>query len=65
MMSESAIRLHQLLGEARQDCSTAREQLLESFRGYLRLLRARDLTLLYAERPIRPISSKNHCSKRT
>ncbi len=38
MTMESATRLRQLLGEARQDCSVAREQLLESFRGYLWLL---------------------------
>ncbi len=38
MTIESATRLHQLLSEARQDCSAAREQLLESFRGYLWLL---------------------------
>src|SRR5581483_7922786 len=38
MTMESATRLRQLLGEARQDCSAAREQLLESFRGYLWLL---------------------------
>jgi RNA polymerase sigma-70 factor, ECF subfamily len=38
MTIESATRLRQLLGEARHDCSAAREQLLESFRGYLWLL---------------------------
>ena len=37
-MTESATHLRQLLGQARQDCSAAREHLLESFRGYLRLL---------------------------
>jgi RNA polymerase sigma-70 factor (ECF subfamily) len=38
MTMESATQLRQLLDEARQNCSAAREQLLESFRGYLRLL---------------------------
>jgi RNA polymerase sigma-70 factor (ECF subfamily) len=37
-MSESATHLRQLLVQAREDCSAAREHLLESFRGYLRLL---------------------------
>jgi RNA polymerase sigma-70 factor (ECF subfamily) len=38
MTIESGTHLQQLLCEARQDCSAARERLLESFRGYLRLL---------------------------
>jgi len=37
-MSEHATHLDQLLGQARGDCAAAREHLLESFRGYLRLL---------------------------
>jgi RNA polymerase sigma-70 factor (ECF subfamily) len=37
-MTEPAPQLHQLLGQAREDCPAARERLLESFRGYLRLL---------------------------
>lgn len=37
-MTDSAPQLHSLLCQARADCSNAREQLLESFRGYLRLL---------------------------
>lgn len=38
MTIESATHLRQLLDEARQDSSAARESLLESFRGYLWLL---------------------------
>jgi RNA polymerase sigma-70 factor (ECF subfamily) len=37
-MSESATQRRRLLGQAREDCPAAREHLLESFRGYLRLL---------------------------
>lgn len=37
-MTDSAPHLVQLLTQAREDCSAARERLLESFRGYLRLL---------------------------
>jgi RNA polymerase sigma-70 factor (ECF subfamily) len=37
-MTGSATPLPRLLGQARQDGSAAREHLLESFRGYLRLL---------------------------
>lgn len=37
-MIESANRVRQLLGEARQECAVARGHLLESFRGYLWLL---------------------------
>jgi RNA polymerase sigma-70 factor (ECF subfamily) len=37
-MAESTTPLHQLLRQAREDCSSAREHLLESFRGYLWLL---------------------------
>lgn len=37
-MTESATNVRQLLGLAREECSTAREHLLESFRGYLWLL---------------------------
>jgi RNA polymerase sigma-70 factor (ECF subfamily) len=37
-VSESATHLRQLLDQAREDCSASREHLLESFRGYLRLL---------------------------
>jgi len=37
-MREQPTHLGQLLGQARGDCAAAREHLLESFRGYLRLL---------------------------
>src|SRR5579871_3003694 len=37
-MREQPTHLGRLLGQARQDCAAAREHLLESFRGYLRLL---------------------------
>jgi RNA polymerase sigma-70 factor (ECF subfamily) len=44
MTIPSAADLRQLLDQARQDCAAAREQLLESFRGYLWLLARSGLT---------------------